>query len=179
MAERPGTDGGKRGRGFRRAARLVDARVRQTGQARGFAVARLLTHWDEIVGPELAALARPVRVQFGRGSLGATLTLLVSGAAAPLVQMRLPRIAEKVNACYGYAAIGQIRVTQTAAEGFAEPAAPFGHAPARRAPPDAADPAAEARARAAAAAVGDPALRAALERLGRHVLSPTQQEADA
>lgn len=178
MAGQAGTDGGKRGRGFRRAARLVDARIKQAGQSRGFAVSRLLTQWDEIVGPELAALARPVRVHYGRGSIGATLTLLVSGAAAPLVQMRLPRIVEKVNACYGYAAIGQVRVTQTAAEGFADPVARSAHAKPAASPPP--DPAAEGRARDAAAGVSDPALRAALERLGRHVLSPIPgKEADA
>ena len=168
-----------RRRGFRRASRLIDERVRQAGEARGFAVSRLLTHWDEIVGPETAALARPIKVGYGRGGMGATLTLLATGAAAPLVQMRLPRIRERVNACYGYAAIGQIRVTQTAAEGlargFSEP--PAGFAPAPQQP----DPATLERARDAAAPVGDPGLRAALETLGRHVLSRrlTARKADA
>jgi hypothetical protein len=80
----------RRSRGFERASGLVVDRVRKAGEGRGFAVARLLTHWSEIVGPETAALARPVRVSYGKGGFGATLTLLAGGGAVPLVQMCLP-----------------------------------------------------------------------------------------
>jgi hypothetical protein len=155
----------RRSRGFERASGLVSSRVRKAGEGRGFAVAKVLTHWAEIVGVETAALARPVKVSYGREGFGATLTLLCAGAAAPMVQMRLEEIREKVNACYGYAAISRLKVTQTAAEGFAE--APAGFEPAPKAP----RPETEAAARAAAGEVDDPGLRAALELLGRNVLS--------
>ncbi|MCX7643964.1 MAG: DciA family protein [Rhodobacteraceae bacterium] len=167
----------RRSRGFERAASLVAREVRAAGEGRGFAVSRLLTHWDEVVGPEIAALARPVKVTYGprrrepaaagedSGGFGATLTLLAAGAAAPLVQMRLPEILARVNACYGYAAISHVRVTQTSAEGFAE-------APARYVPPAAsAPPEVAAKAEAVAAGVADPALRDALAQLARNVLS--------
>jgi hypothetical protein len=154
----------RRSRGFERASGLVASRVRKAGEGRGFAVAKVLTHWSEIVGTEIAALARPVKVSYGREGFGATLTLLCAGAAAPMVQMRLEEIREKVNACYGYAAISRIKVTQTSAEGFAEPAAAF--EPAREPQPEA-----EAAARKAAAGVADPGLKEALELLGRNVLS--------
>ena len=36
------------------------------------------------------------------------MTLLVSSAHAPMIQMQLPQIIEKVNATYGYAAISRI-----------------------------------------------------------------------
>jgi len=156
---------GRRARGFERTAGLLSDRVRKAGETRGFAVARLLTHWAEIVGAETAAMARPVKVGYGRDGFGATLTLLASGAVAPVLQMKLPEIRDKVNACYGYAAINHVRITQTAAEGFAEPPAKFDPAP--RAP----SPEAEALARQAAAPVADAGLRAALEALGRNVLS--------
>ena len=134
----------------------------------GFAVARLLTQWAEVVGPDIAARARPVKMSYGREGLGATLTLLVAGSAAPLVQMDLPRIREKVNACYGYNAVARIVLTQTAAAGLAEPAAAFAHAP-----PAPAEPAPAIRAAAAEAArdVADGGLRAALEALAQNVLS--------
>lgn len=164
MAE-PSQQSSRRGRGFERASGLVATRVRKAGEGRGFAVAKVLTHWAEIVGAELAGMTRPVKVSYGRDGFGATLTLLATGAAAPLVQMRLPEIREKVNACYGYAAISHLKVTQTAAEGFAEPAAAFAHAP-----PSPRPEAAEA-AQEAAAEVADPGLKAALELLGRNVLS--------
>lgn len=162
---KPGESKERRSRGFERASGLVAGRVRKAGEGRGFAVAKVLTHWAEIVGPETAALARPVQVSYGREGFGATLTLLCTGAAAPMVQMRLEEIRGKVNACYGYAAISRLKVTQTSAEGFAE--APAGFEPAPKALP----PEAEAAARDAAGEVADPGLRSALELLGRNVLS--------
>ena len=105
-----------------------------------------------------------MKVSYGRG-FGATLTVLASGPSAQLVQMQLPRIVERVNACYGYAAIARIRVTQSAAAGFAEPQAGYA------APPPAPRPEAVARAAQSTAGVADPDLRAALQTLGQNVLS--------
>ena len=167
MAEGSTITAQRRSRGFERASGLLARRVRAASEGRGFAVARVLTHWADVVGPEIAALARPVRVGYGRDGIGATLTLLATGAAAPLVQMRLPEIRDRVNACYGYAAISRIRVTQTAAEGFAEAQAPF--VPPH--PPGAPLPETEGAARDAARQISDPGLREALTRLAGHILS--------
>ncbi len=108
----------RRSGGFRHAARLVEDRIRAAGESRGFAAARLLTRWDDIVGPEIARLARPVRLGWGRGKraqgLGATLTLAVPGPAAPMVQMMGPRIVERVNAALGFAAVARIALAQGA-----------------------------------------------------------------
>ena len=153
----------RRGRGFRPASTLLESRIRKAGESRGFAVTRLLTRWAEIVGPEIAAMARPAKLSYGRG-FGATLTLVCGGAAAPLVQSQAPRIVEKVNACYGYAAVSRIRVTQTAPEGFAEPQATY-------TPPPRRDPELDRRAAETAAEVADPELRAALQALARNILS--------
>ena len=161
---------GKRcGRGFQRASGLLQARIRAASETRGFAVARLLTHWPEIVGEEIASMARPVRITYGRGSFGATLTLLTTGAHAPLLQAELPRIREKVNACYGYSAISRIRITQTAPVGFCEGRATFAQAPKKPAPRN--DPALTEKAREVAAGVRDEKLRAALAALGTNILS--------
>ena len=43
-------------RGFESAAGLLKQRIRAAGETRGFAVSRLLTHWEEIVGPETAGI---------------------------------------------------------------------------------------------------------------------------
>ncbi len=158
----------RRSRGFERTSGLLATRIRKAGEARGFAVARLLTHWAEIAGEEIAALARPVKVSYGREGFGATLTLLATGAAAPLVQMRLPEIRDRVNGCYGYAAIGQVRVTQTAAEGFAEPAVPFEPAPKKITPETV------LAAKDAAGDVTDPGLKAALEALALNVITKSK-----
>lgn len=158
----------RRNRGFERTSGLLATQIRKAGEARGFAVARLLTHWTEIVGDEMAKLARPTKVSYGREGFGATLTLLCSGAAAPIVQMRLPEMQERVNACYGYAAIGQIKITQTSVEGFAEPAASFTPKPKTVAPET------SAAAKEAASTIEDPQLKAALEALGQNIMLKNQ-----
>lgn len=161
-AGRSGTT--RRGRGPERAANLLSARIRSASEKRGFAVTRLLTHWAEIAGDEIAAAARPVEISYGRG-FGATLTLLCPGARAPIVEMQKETLRERVNACYGYNAIACIRITQTSATGFADAPAAFEHAP-RTTPPEVAE-----KAGRAVGGVSDTGLRDALETLGRHVLA--------
>ncbi len=160
---------GRRKRGFERASGLMQTRIRQAGEQRGFAVSRLLTHWAEVVGDEVARMALPVKIGYAQGGFGATLTVLVRGADAPMIEMQKERIRERVNACYGYNAISRLRITQTAPTGFADGQAVFTPAPKPqdRAP----DPETEKLARDAAAPVTDDGLRAALEALGRNVLS--------
>lgn len=159
----------RRARGFQAAASLLGPQIRKVGEARGFAVSRLLTHWAEIAGPDIAACARPVKIGYAKGGFGATLTLLTTGPAAPMVQMQLPRLREKVNACYGYNAISRIILTQTAPIGFAEGQAMF--TPAPKAQPTPPDPAVQTKAREVAGDIADDGLRAALERLATNVLS--------
>ena len=161
----------RRRRGFERAASLVAGRVRSAGESRGFAVTRLLTHWPEIVGPEIAAAARPVEISYGRG-FGATLTLLTTGAQAPMLEMQKEAICAKVNACYGYAAIQTVRLTQTAATGFSEGRVQFD---ARSAVSHRQEPAVPAAVVEAADGIDDQDLRMALERLGANVLSRKKQ----
>jgi len=122
------------------------------------------------VGETVAKVAQPVGVTYGRGGLGATLTLLVPGPQAPLVEMQKERIRERVNACYGYRAIARVRITQTAGAGFAEAQAAFAGRPQERM---AAGPAPKVAAKAAAVAAGveDTELRLALAALAANVLS--------
>lgn len=158
----------RRAKGFARAGGLVQPQIKKAGEARGFAVSRLVTHWSDVAGPEIARLCRPVRITYGKGGLGATLTLLARGAAGPMVQAQLPAIRDRVNACYGYNAVAQIRITQTAADGFAEGQSPFDEKPKHPATPS------QGATQAGAAMtedVSDPALRAALAGLGARVIT--------
>ncbi|MDR5653580.1 DUF721 domain-containing protein [Ruixingdingia sedimenti] len=161
----------RRLRGFEPAAALVQRRVEKAGESRGFAVARLLTHWAEIAGQDLAAITRPVKVGYGREGLGAVLTLLVAPAQAPLVQMAADKLKDRVNAVYGYNAIARIHLTQTAPTGFAEGQTPFTPAPAPRPAPAGPPPEIAARAATVTAGIGDDRLRAALEALAQNVLT--------
>lgn len=160
----------RRFRGFEPASALLRDRIRSAGESRGFAITRMLTAWPEIVGADLAELTRPVKMSYPRDGFGATLTLLVRAAHAPMVEMEKPRLIEKVNACYGYAAVSRIALTQTAPEGFEGGQAAFGTRPAPPTPPD---PKIEAAARHAATDVADDGLRAALENLTRNYLTRT------
>ena len=165
---RPPQKSPRRMRGFERTSGLLQTQIRKAGEKRGFAVARLLTHWAEIVGEDMARAARPVKVSYGRGGFGATLTVLTTGAQAPVLAMRKEQMRERVNACYGYAAIQRITITQTAPTGFAEGQVEFSPAPEAAAKPT---PQAMAAARDAAAPVADDTLRRALQALGENVLS--------
>lgn len=162
-------------RGFEPAFGLMARDVRAVGESRGFAVAKLLTHWENVVGAELANVTRPVKVGYGREGMGATLTVLVQGAAAPVVEMQKDRLRERVNAVYGYNAISRVLLTQTAPVGFAEGQAQFRPAP--KVEP-VVDPAVKAQAHQAAEGVGDEGLRVALERLGQNILTRRKAEKD-
>ena len=155
----------------RRVSTLVEKDIRRLGESRGFTVTRLLTHWQEIVGTEIAAICRPVKVGFPRDCFGAVLTVLTTGAQAPMLEMRAPRIVEKVNACYGYRAISRLAITQTAPTGFAEGQATFDTGPKPAAQSSQTDAIVRAEARAATAEVGDSALRDSLERLAANIIS--------
>lgn len=162
-----------RKKGFERASCLLQNRIRNIGESRGFAVSRLLTHWAEVVGEDIATMALPVKVNYGRGGLGATLTLLTTGAQAPMLQSHVPEIQKRVNACYGYSAISRIKITQTAPVGFAEGRVSFQHA--KPEPDTAPDPKIAKKTQDATGEVVNADLRRALEALGQNILSQEKQ----
>ncbi|QIZ81289.1 DUF721 domain-containing protein [Thalassovita gelatinovora] len=162
-------------KGFARTASLLQQQIKHAGATRGFAVTRLLTHWPEIAGSDLAAIARPVEVKYGRQGFGATLTILTTGAQAPMVEMQKEQLRERVNSVYGYNAISRVRITQTAPVGFAEGQADFRYAQSASPTPVPPDPAIRQQASEIAQGAEDAALRTALEALAQNVLSKTKR----
>ena len=160
--------------GFKRTYGLLETRIRKAGEARGFAVSRLLTHWEEIAGSDIAAMARPVEVKYGRGAMGATLVLLTTGAHAPVLEMEKERLRAKVNGVYGYNAISRVRITQTARTGFEEGRVAFERSQANYTPPPP-PPEVVAKAHEVAEGVADTGLKDALERLAQNVLNKTNR----
>lgn len=158
----------RRVRGFEATSGLLKDQIRKVGESRGFAVARLLTHWPEIAGEDMARITRPVKVGYGREGMGASLTLLTTGSMAPMVEMQKEKLRERVNAVYGYAAISRILLTQTAATGFAEGQAAFTTKPKVAPVPD---PQVQAEAARTAAPIHDEGLRRALEALAQNILT--------
>jgi hypothetical protein len=161
-------------RGFKRTDSLLGDQIRKVGEKRGFAVSRLLTHWAETVGEDIANIARPVKISYGRGGFGATLTILTTGAQAPMLEMQKEQIRQKVNSVYGYNAISRIHITQTAPTGFADGQAQFQPAPPKhRAAPS---PQVVEQAVEVAENIENDSLRAALEQLGRNVLGKQENK---
>jgi hypothetical protein len=169
--KKPFTATKHRARGFQRASGLVQPRIREASEKRGFAISRLLTHWAEVVGPEFADMTRPVDISYGRGGFGAILTVLTTGAQAPMLQMQDAKLKARVNACYGYNAISRIRITQTAPTGFAEGKASFDHKPKKQPTPETFSPATQRVARTLVTDVTDTDLQQALERLAGNVIT--------
>jgi hypothetical protein len=169
---RPKGKAGRTARGFVRAGGLIEAQMRTAAARQGYAQARLRALWPEIAGPEFAAICAPVRLARARGPAGGLLTVAVSGAHAPQLQMLIPLLRERINATLGPGAVGRIQLTQ-AVHGFAEPRAAYQPPPAAPAArgdtPAVPDPVTEE-----ISSIGDGELRGALETLARNVLSRTR-----
>jgi hypothetical protein len=140
-------------------ADLVAACVATVFARQGFTSCAIVTHWDDIVGAEIAALAEPVRMQWIRSrdpdeSPPATLVARVEGPAALEIQHMSGVIIERVNRYLGWRAVDKLALRQ-------------GPLTRRRPPPrPVIDEAAAAAIAAQMPDITDDGLRAALGRLG-------------
>ena len=89
-----------------------------------------------------------------------------------MLEMQKEQLRNKVNGVYGYNAIARIRITQTAATGFAEGQVEF--LPKAKKAPASPDPRVQGAAEKVAAPVEDEGLRLALERLGTNIMSKSE-----
>lgn len=95
------------------AARLLGKVISPALRRRGFAQTEVVERWREIIGADLAAVCTPEKLSFARNqAAGGTLHLRTSGAAGLRVQHLLPQIIDRVNAFYGYRAVGRVRLLQ-------------------------------------------------------------------
>jgi hypothetical protein len=140
----------------------------------GFAQGDVLSHWPQIAGDQLAAIARPERLRWPRGEneTGGTLFLAVAPGRTLDVQYAAPLLLERLNQFLGFQAITAIKTVQSAAFHAAQPVR-------KPAPPNIS----QADVAARLSPVADADLKAALTRLGAAVLSenprsPQAQEAD-
>jgi hypothetical protein len=126
----------------------------------GFAARELVTRWAEIAGPEIAAHAEPLKMQWPRPVDGqpqepATLVLRVEGPMALEIQHSSDVILQRVNRFFGWSAVGRLALRQAPLSRRERPKRP-----------GAPDPEAVAKVATTLAAVEDEELRAALARLG-------------
>ena len=83
----------------------------------GFAARELVTRWAQIAGPEIAAHAEPLKMQWPRPVEGqpqepATLILRVEGPMALEIQHTSDVILERVNRFFGWSAVGRLALRQ-------------------------------------------------------------------
>ena len=140
----------KRSYGMRPLAALVPQIARPVFQKRSPASAQLLADWDEIVGPELAAVSYAKRFAAG------TLTIACTGVVALELQHRVEPLRQRINSALGRVLVDRIKFVQEAP---------------RTPPPAAVKPAVRDRVSLATAGLPEGPLRDALEALGTAVLS--------
>ena len=159
---KPTNDDSPRRGGARACGELVGDVGEMAFKKFGFIQASVVSRWKEIVGDRYAQVSLPESIRFPAGKkAGGTLTLLVEGAHAPLIQHLGPMIIERVNRFFGYQAIAKIVFRQGRL-----PAA----APAKRRPEPAPVPKELGE---GLRAVADPELRACLTALAGHIASTT------
>jgi len=147
-------------------ATLLGATLNDAFKRQGFASRELVVRWAEIVGPEVAAHAEPLKIQWPRPVADepaepATLVLRVEGPVALEIQHASDAILARVNRFFGWQAVGRLALRQ---------------APLRRPDPPRRRHAPDDKAVAAASehlgAIDDPALRNALARLNASIKRP-------
>ena len=101
-------------RGYARAAGDIAGEVSGMAFKKfGFVQGAVVSRWKEIVGERYARVSVPESIRFPTGKKsGGTLSLLVEGAHAPLMQHLTPMIVERVNRFFGYPAIERVSFRQ-------------------------------------------------------------------
>lgn len=153
---------GRRGM-LRPMAALLPGLTRRALGKHGFAAASLITDWPHIVGEDLAAATAPIKLAFPRGERsGGILHLRVgSGGAALELQHMEAQIVERLNAHLGYGAVAALKLVQGGRGSHRVTARKERARNTPAAPDTAACPSRET-----IAEIGEPGLRAALERMG-------------
>lgn len=144
-------------RGPRTLGHMLARSLRPVLKEAGPASDTLASRWAEIVGERLAKVTAPVRVS--RGKAGGVLYLRAPSAAAPMIQHAAEHILERVNLASG-SKVKTIRIIHTAAPAHVSAPRPRALSPAER----------EALFRSLAL-VHTPAVRSALEELGKAILT--------
>ena len=98
---------------MRRLSTMIDPMVATSAQVRGFAISRLISHWQDIIG-DAAEWCRPADIHFPRGSRNnGTLKLQIVSGRGPQAQAISQQIINSVNATFGYQAVDRITLLQS------------------------------------------------------------------
>ena len=103
----------QRARRTRAVADLLPAAGGAAFRRFGFVQSSIVSRWREIVGVRYATVSAPESIRFPVGKKsGGTLTLVVEGAHAPMLQHVAPAIQERVNHFFGYEAVARVAIRQ-------------------------------------------------------------------
>ncbi|AJP73270.1 DUF721 domain-containing protein [Sphingomonas hengshuiensis] len=96
-------------------ARAVSELLPDVGRAAfrkfGFVQHAIVSRWSEIVGERYARVSVPESIRFPVGKRAeGVLSLMVSGAHAPMMQHIAPEIVERVNRFFGYTAVARLAI---------------------------------------------------------------------
>lgn len=134
----------------------------------GFAHGELVAQWAAIVGDDLAARCWPEKMNWPKGreagsrhAEGATLSVKCDPGAGLALSYETGRIAELVNAFYGYRAVATVKVIQGE-----RPRVSKGRLPAMQPPAQVVE-----TVNARVTGIEDPGLKEALTRLGQAALA--------
>ena len=98
---------------MRRLSTMIEPMIAPSAKARGFAIGRIVSHWNDIVG-DMSSWCRPDSLYFPRDSrTDGTLKLQIASGRGPQAQAMSAAIIDRVNANFGYRAISRISLVQT------------------------------------------------------------------
>lgn len=143
---------------------FVPRLTRTAFEKHGFATAELITEWAGIVGADVAAYTRPLKLRWPRlvgtdaeaasGRPSATLVIAADPARALDVQYKSRHMIEQINVYFGYRAVADLRIEQKMPAPSAAPSARRQHGTVR-----------PVQAPASLSAISDERLRESLSRL--------------
>ncbi|WP_029005002.1 DUF721 domain-containing protein [Azorhizobium doebereinerae] len=104
----------KKPRQVRLLADLVGPSISDALGRAGFSVVEIVTHWDDIVGPDLARRTMPLKMQWPnrQNNEPATLVVRVEGPYAIELQYAAPVVVERINAYFGWRCVGRLTLRQ-------------------------------------------------------------------
>ncbi|GAB4362676.1 MAG: DciA family protein [Kiloniellaceae bacterium] len=154
----------RRGSGLKALGGSLGPVTKRAFARRGLTGADIARQWPAIVGAELAAHCRPRQLRFPKAgeAVDGRLTLRVAPGWALEVQHLEPLVLERINSYFGYRAVARLVLQQGPLPRLRDGAGST-RREARRGPPPPLDGGLAAK----LSTVADPALREALEGLGR------------
>ncbi len=106
-------------------AELIGKALDPLVRKRGLARAELISWWPDIVGAAYAGRTAPERIRWPRDGKAATLVVRCDPALALQFAHETGRVRERLNAYFGYPAVGAVKIVQQ----------PVGAAPQAQKPP--------------------------------------------